>query len=77
MLYNEDFSMHHYVGFLQIGSHLCMFVTSKCFLVPITMAFSMQIYYSRLSIRKSGQIRLNLLTDKLAYIVDYVHYLEI
>ena len=22
MLYTEDFSMHHYVGFLQIGSHL-------------------------------------------------------
>ena len=22
MLYTEDFSMHHYVGFSQIGSHL-------------------------------------------------------
>ena len=24
MLYTEDFSMHHYVGFLQIGSHIFM-----------------------------------------------------
>ena len=22
MLYTEDFSMHHYVGFLKIGSHI-------------------------------------------------------
>ena len=22
MLYTEDFTMHHYVGFLQIGSHI-------------------------------------------------------
>ena len=28
MLYTEDFSMHHYVGFSQIGSHLysCTYV---------------------------------------------------
>ena len=24
MLYTEDFSMRHYVGFSQIGSHMCM-----------------------------------------------------
>ena len=24
MLYTEDFSVHHYVGFSQIGSHMCV-----------------------------------------------------
>ena len=27
MLYTEDFTMRHYVGFSQIGSHLCDMVT--------------------------------------------------
>ena len=26
MLYTEDFSMHHYVGFSQIGSHICVYI---------------------------------------------------
>ena len=26
MLYTEDFSMHHYVGFSQIGSHLYFYM---------------------------------------------------
>ena len=27
MLYTEDFSMHHYVGFSQIGSHMYIMIT--------------------------------------------------
>ena len=42
MLYAEDFSMHHYVGFLQIGLHISYFMRQtvvevdsrqKCFII--------------------------------------------
>ena len=29
MLYTEDFSMHHYVGFSQIGSHITRELLSR------------------------------------------------
>ena len=29
MLYTEDFSMRHYVGFSQIGSHIFMIMYAK------------------------------------------------
>ena len=30
MLYTEDFTMRHYVGFSQIGSHICQQVLFSC-----------------------------------------------
>ena len=30
MLYTEDFTMRHYVGFSQIGSHMCICTVHAC-----------------------------------------------
>ena len=32
MLYTEDFTMHHYVGFSQIGSHITVY---RRYLLPV------------------------------------------
>ena len=45
MLYTEDFSMHHYVGFLQIGSHIVIVEFSVIveFIVLLSLDNSVQV----------------------------------
>ena len=39
MLYTEDFTMRHYVGFSQIGSHI-WYLTHSCELLEIIYGFN-------------------------------------
>ena len=47
MLYTEDFTMHHYVGFSQIGSHMIIkinFVRMTCIFTKFTFIINRTFY---------------------------------
>ena len=54
MLYTEDFTMRHYVGFSQIGSHMCLTtitVTSTWILIS---AFTIVCVYAKHAINSQN-----------------------
>ena len=43
MLYTEDFSMHHYVGFSQIGSQIVSVLMSVCVCVFVCVCLPLRL----------------------------------